>query len=72
MEQGVGTWIERSVPFDSNDKNQFGLGRNVVGTFLLAEPSKPDLFTLCVTILLDVRFGTLEDCRTLFFASLNK
>lgn len=57
-------------PFDTNHKDELGLCGYIVGAFLLAEAGEADLFTLCITVFLDVSFCALEDHATLFFLSL--
>jgi len=56
--------------FDTNNEDKLGFGRDVVRAFLLAQSSEPNLLLLCITVLLDVRLGTLEDNATLLLVSL--
>lgn len=63
-------WLMRNIPFDANDENEFGLGRYVVAAILLTQACKADLLTLCIAILFDVGFGTLEDDTAFLFSGL--
>jgi hypothetical protein len=62
--------VEYCLPLNTDDEDQSVFGRNIEGTLLLGKASKADLLTLCVTILLDVLLGTLEDYATLLLLSL--
>jgi hypothetical protein len=55
---------------DANDECKLGLSRNVKGTILLGYTSKTNAFDLCLTVFLDVLFGTLEDDSTLLLVGL--
>jgi len=46
---------------DTNDKDKLLLIRDVEGPVLLGETCKTDLFTLSITVLLDILLSTLED-----------
>ena len=60
------------IPLDTDNKDQLGLSRDIVGTFLLAQAGKADLLALCITVLLDVGFGALEDDTTLLLVGLGE
>jgi len=46
---------------DADDEGELGLGRDVVAALLLGDAGEADLLALCVTVLLDVGLGALED-----------
>jgi hypothetical protein len=50
---------------DTHNKGQLGLGWDVERSLGFGNTTKADGFTLCVTILLDVGLGTLEDSLAL-------
>lgn len=56
--------------FDTDNKDQLGLIRNVEGSGLAALAGKADLLALCIAVLLDVGLGTLEDDTTLLLVGL--
>lgn len=58
------------LPLDPDDEDKFGLGGDVVGAFLLTQAGETDLLALCIAVLLDIRFGTLEDDATLLLLGL--
>jgi hypothetical protein len=58
------------LPLDTDNKDQLVFGWNVERTVLFGCTSKADLFTLLVTVLLDVLFGTLEDDTALLLLGL--
>jgi hypothetical protein len=60
------------IPLDTDDKDELGLCRHVVGTFLLAETCKTDSLALRLTVFLDVGFGPLEDDLSLLLVFLSK
>ena len=49
------------IPFDADDKGKLGLLINIETTALSGQSSESDLFTLRISVLLDVGLGTLED-----------
>lgn len=55
---------------DTDHEGELGLSRDVVGSLLLGDTGKADLLALCVTVLLDVRLGTLEDDLALLLVGL--
>lgn len=60
----------KSLPLDTDDKDQLILGWDVEGTILLGQTLKTDLLTLLVAVLLDVLLSTLEDDTTLLLLCL--
>lgn len=60
----------RNVPFDAENEDKLGLGRDVVAAILFAQTSETDLLAFCISVLLDVGFGTFEDDSTFFLPSL--
>lgn len=60
----------RCIPLDTHDKHQFGFGWNIERALLLGNARKSDLFSLLITVFLDVRFGSLEDHTTLLLVGL--
>lgn len=50
---------------DTGNKDELGLGGNIVAALSLGDASKTDLLTLVVAVLLDVGLGALEDLLTL-------
>ena len=57
-------------PLDTDNKDQFGLIRDVEVSFMTSNTSKTDLFTLRITVFLDVGFGALEDDSALLLVGL--
>lgn len=55
---------------DTDNEDELGLSRDIEGTLLLAQTSQADLLTLSITVLLDIRLGTLEDDSTLALVGL--
>jgi hypothetical protein len=55
---------------DTDDKDKLGFSRDVERAVRLRGASKADLFAFCVTVLLNVGFGTLEDDFTLLLVLL--
>jgi hypothetical protein len=58
--------LAESLPLDTDNEDQFLLSRDVEGVILLGNTGKTNLLALCVTVLLDILLGTLEDDTTLF------
>ncbi|CAC9887446.1 unnamed protein product [Aureobasidium pullulans] len=46
---------------DADNEGKLGLGRDVERTLLLGDTLEADLLALCITVLLDVGLGALED-----------
>ena len=59
-----------SLPFDPDDKHEFGFGRNIVASILLAETRETDLFSFGVAVLFDICFGSFENHTAFFFSGL--
>ena len=59
-----------NVPLDADDEGKLGLLLNIHAAILSAQSSESDLLTLCITVLLDVRLGTLEDGFALVLVGL--
>jgi len=59
-----------NLPLDTDNEDQLGLGRHVVGTRLLGLAGKADPLTLLVAVLLDVGLGPLEDDAALLLVGL--
>lgn len=57
-------------PLDTDNKDQLLLSGNVERAILLRQSGKSDLFTLLITVLLDVLLGTLEDDAALLLLGL--
>lgn len=57
-------------PFNTDNEDQLGFGRDVVGAFLLAQARQAYFLALGITVFLDVGLGPLEDHPTLFFPCL--
>jgi len=70
LENLAGLWCDLVDTLDSDNKDQLLLSRDVEGTILLGETLKTDLLTLCVTVLFNVLFGTLENDTALLLLSL--
>lgn len=60
----------RCLPLDADDEDELSLLRNVELAALLGDASKADLLALCLTVLLDVLLGTLEDDTALLLVGL--
>jgi hypothetical protein len=58
------------LPLDTDNEDQLGLLRNVEVTLLASNASQTDLLALGIAVLLDVRFGALEDDGTLLLVGL--
>jgi len=70
LENLAGLWCDLVDTLDTDNKDQLLLSRDVEGTILLGETLKTDLLTLCVTVLFNVLFGTLENDTALLLLSL--
>lgn len=57
-------------PLDTNNEDQFLFSWDVEGAILLRQTVEADLLALCVTVLLDVLLGTLEDDTAFLLLSL--
>lgn len=60
-----------NVPLDTDNEEQLLLGRDVEVALLLGDTVEADLLALCVTVLLDVLLGTLEDDGALLLVELS-
>ena len=56
---------------DADNEGKLGLGRDVERTLLLGDTLEADLLALCITVLLDVGLGALEDDLTLLLVGLS-
>jgi hypothetical protein len=56
---------------DTDNEGELGLSGDVERALLLGDTLKADLLTLCITVLLDVGLGALEDNLTLLLVGLN-
>jgi hypothetical protein len=63
-------WVDLVYTLNTDNKGKLGLGRDSEGSLLLGETVEADLLTLCVTVLLDVGLGTLEDDLSLLLVGL--
>jgi hypothetical protein len=63
-------WVDLVDTLDTDDERELGLSWNIEGTILLRDTSKTDALDLCLAVLLDVLFGTLEDDSTLLLVGL--
>ena len=59
-----------NAPLDTDNKDNLGLSRDVVGALLLSFAGETDLLTLSIAVLLDVLLGTLEDSLPLLLVGL--
>ena len=67
----VASWSQLfCLPLDTHNEDKLGFRRDIVGSFLLAQAMKSNFLTLCVTVLLNVALGALEDDTTLLLSSL--
>ena len=57
-------------PLDTCDEDEFWLSGHEVGTGLLGLSRHADLLAVCISILLDVLLGTLEDDAALLLVGL--
>jgi hypothetical protein len=55
---------------DTDDESELGLSRNIEGSVLFGYASKADALNLCLAVLLNVLFRTLEDNTTLLLVGL--
>lgn len=62
--------IAVDLPLDTDNEDELGLGVDVEVTLLASDTGKTDLLALCVTVLLDVGLGTLEDDTALGLVGL--
>jgi hypothetical protein len=62
--------ITVDLPLDTDNEDQLLLSWDVEGVILLRNTGKTNLLTLCITVLLDVLLGTLEDDTTLLLLGL--
>lgn len=70
LEDLAGLWCDLVDTLDTNNEDELVLSWDMERTILLGQTLKTDLFTLCVTVLLDVLLGTLEDDATLLLLGL--
>lgn len=56
---------------DANDEGELGLSWHVVAATLFGDTSEADLLAFSITVVLDVRFGSLEDLLTLLLVLLH-
>jgi hypothetical protein len=56
---------------DTDNEGELGLSGDVERALLLGDTLKADLLALCITVLLDVGLGALEDNLTLLLVGLN-
>lgn len=56
---------------DADNEGKLGLGRDVERTLLLGDTLEADLLALCITVLLDVGLGALEDDLALLLVGLS-
>jgi len=71
LEDLAGLWCDLVDTLDTDNEDQLLLSGDIESIILLGETGKTNLLGLCVTVLLNVLLGTLEDDTTLLLIGLH-